>query len=166
MRIKVSVDKIRIDFCNIRQSDFMRFLLRATKWGIFNINLPPIGYVFTFSLFAGESYLFIQYMNFKEREFIEGEPHKSLYTLRLETAPINLITHADIIQEIKAMCEGIYFVTFVNRLPFAVDKDGESLIIVDGDNVDQAYNENIEELVSSSYKFTRGEDYRLILPQA
>lgn len=89
----------------------MRFLLRATKWGAFNINLPPTGYVFRFSLFADESYLFIQYMNYKEREYIEGELHKPLYTLRLETAPINLITHADIIQEIKAMCEGIYFVS-------------------------------------------------------
>lgn len=113
MHISVSVDKIRIDFCNIRQTDFFRFYyFWALKQPSIKTKQKPTGYIYRFSLYSGtEDYMFIQYINWKEKECIEGTPHKPLYTLRLETAPINLIKHKEIINKFMDMCEGIYFVS-------------------------------------------------------
>jgi hypothetical protein len=111
--ILVSVDKVIIDFCDIRQSDFIKFYILMWKdfcSNSFKTNKPN-GYLYPFSLYHNEDCMFFSYANYKEKEFKKGFPHKPTYTLRLETSPINLIKHKNVIGKIKAMCGDIHFVS-------------------------------------------------------
>jgi hypothetical protein len=110
MRIIVSVDKIIAEFQDIRITDFRKFYLQLRNYSGFKDQRFK-GYLFNFSIYSGEECMFFSYANYYERTDVEGVPQKPLYTLRLETSPINYIRHNEIIEMIKSISEKMYFVS-------------------------------------------------------
>ena len=108
MTVKIKVDKVVFDFCDIKFTDFMNFYISIRKDPSFQ-EVRSKGYNFGFSVNHGENCMFFSYENYQERT--AEVPHKPLYTLRLETAPINFKKYRNIIDQINRISGAVNFVS-------------------------------------------------------
>lgn len=108
MTIQMDIDKVVFDFVGIKFSSFL-YLYQCLRQDTTFRDVYNKGYIYNFAINYSDDCMFFSYLNYRERE--SGNGHAALYTLRLETNPMNFAKYQDIIDLVSEISSDAKFVS-------------------------------------------------------